>query len=241
MVTKLGIVLSQLKILTRILFIFTPHCLSANTTQQDFQTWLNATITGYVATNNPPANHLKYWVEGQERIGENSTHSSQTLARVGLGYALQPNLSLWFGYAWIRTGTPYTSYPFNENRIWQQLLWTSTVKNFRLMSRTRTEQRFLANNSSVAYRIRQLSKISIPWTASSRSTFVVADEIFWHKNDFIGNQGQGFDQNRLFIGLGYRVDNAITFEYGYMNQFIKRFNVPNVLNNNISVNMYVNF
>src|SRR5689334_22961472 len=96
---------------------------SYSDTQRDFQTWLNLTMTGYIDKQSNTLNRVKYWLEGQERIGDDSTRSSQTLLRTGLGYELKSNLSLWVGYAWIYTGAPNTSHPYHEDRIWEQLLW----------------------------------------------------------------------------------------------------------------------
>lgn len=85
---------------------------------------------------------MRYWLEGQERFGDDSTHLTLTLLRPGLGYALTENLSLWVGYAWVHAGHPLTPNTFEENRIWQQLLWIKRNHSLTFTSRTRMEQRF---------------------------------------------------------------------------------------------------
>jgi hypothetical protein len=236
---KRSIVLRFLLLLKYSLFlwVFAFHAESA--TQTDFQTWLNVTAIGNFYKKNKAPTRFNYWLEGQERVGNNSRHFTQTLLRPGLGYTITSNLSLWIGYGWVYTGYPLTPNPFEENRIWEQLLWVKTIRAITITSRTRMGQRFLENNSKTALRARQLLKISVPLRAYKNFSFVSSDELFWHKNNFIGRNSTGFDQNRFFIGLGYRINPKITTEFGYMNQYIRRFGVPNFLANIASVNFFL--
>lgn len=212
---------------------------SAFALERDFQNWLNLTTIGKFYSDDKVFSHLRYWLEGQQRLGANSSRYSQILLRPGLGYALTQNTSIWLGYAWIYTGPPNSSSPFEENRIWQQLLWVKTYPYLTLTSRTRTEQRFLENNPKTAYRIRELVKVFAPIKNNGRLAFVTSDEIFFHKNNFVGTNSQGFDQNRFFIGLGYEVNSFTIAEMGYMNQYIRRFGVPDFLANILGINVYL--
>jgi hypothetical protein len=36
---------------------------------------------------------------------------------------------------------------------------------------------------------------------------------------FINNKGELFDRNRLYGGVGYKLNSLVRFELGYMNQF----------------------
>jgi len=204
-------------------------------TQHDWQTWTNITVTGKFNPEKP----FLYWLENQERFGNESRNLTQTLLRSALGYAFSENLSVWIGYAFVRTGHPLTSNPFEENRIWQQLLWVNNTANYTFISRTRLEQRFLENAPKTAYRARQLLKIALPLMNHSKLGLVGSEEFFWHKNNFIGQNGSGFDQNRLFAGFGYQVTQGIVLEAGYMNQYIRRFDVPNFQANILSINLLV--
>ena len=207
--------------------------------ERDIQSWINLTATGSFKKNKA-SNHWRYWLEGQERFGDDSSRITQTLLRPGIGYAINANTSIWLGYAWVHTGAPLTNNPFTENRIWQQLLWVKTNQYLTFTSRTRTEQRFLENNSKTAFRARELIKLSIPWRRESKFSLVTSNELFWHKNNFVGRNSRGFDQNRIFIGFGYKLNPAINTEIGYMNQYIRRFNVPNFLANILSINFFLN-
>ncbi|MBA2649523.1 MAG: DUF2490 domain-containing protein [Legionella sp.] len=211
-----------------------------STIQRDFQTWTNITITGNINKKTPVLKRVKYWLENQERFGDDSTRITQSLLRQALGYEIKSNISLWVGYAWIHTGFPNTTKPFTEDRVWEQLLWSTKIKEIKVTNRTRMEQRFLENNGKVAYRARQLVKLAIPVTCFPKFSLIGSDEIFWHKNDFIGKNGKGFDQNRFFAGIGYELNKKATVETGYMNQYIRRFGVPNFLANILQVNLVVN-
>ncbi|MBA2651445.1 MAG: DUF2490 domain-containing protein [Tatlockia sp.] len=208
-----------------------------STVQRDFQTWVNLKVLGDLHSSNKQLNHLKYEIEGQERFGDDSSRFTQTLVRSGLGYAVTKNTSLWLGYVWVHTGLPLTMRSFEEDRIWEQLLWTKKNQYLVFTSRTRLEQRFIENRPKVAYRARQLIKIAIPFKRYTKLSFVNSDELFWHKNDFLGRNGRGFDQNRFFIGLGYQINSALSTEIGYLNQYVRRFGVPNFLANALQINL----
>jgi hypothetical protein len=230
----------NLKNLSVLLIVFCYFQQGFAATERDFQTWFNVTATGNFNKESKAFSRFKYWLEGQDRIGDNSSRSSQEMLRPGLGYSLTENTSLWLGYGWIHTGAPFTTTPFAENRIWQQLLWTKSYNYWTFLSRTRLEQRFLGNNHKVAYRARQLAKIVVPLKIDSNFSFVSTDELFWHKNNFIGRNSRGFDQNRFFIGFGYQLYPKVTIEIGYMNQYIRRVGVPNFCSNILAANLLIN-
>jgi hypothetical protein len=206
--------------------------------QRDFETWYNLQAIIKTHSQNKTLSNVRFWYETQQRLGGNSSQVSLSLIRPALGYALTENLSIWLGYAWIDTERPITPIPFKEERIWQQLLWVKTYTSLTFTNRLRTEQRYLENRPITAYRLRELMKISIPFKQHSKLSFVSSDEIFYHHNNFIGRNGQGFDQNRFFVGLGYKPNKTLNMEIGYMNQYIKRFGRPNFLANIISMGFY---
>ena len=91
------------------------------------------------------------------------------MVRPGLGYALNENVSLWLGYAYIPTMAPFTNDDFSENRIWQQFLWSDKTSLGTYSLRTRFEERFVGQ-PDVAYRFRQLAKLSYPRSRSPRNS-----------------------------------------------------------------------
>lgn len=202
------------------LFILFTYCCgflhAATLPNRDFQGWLNYTMTGGIYKP------FRYWLETQERGGDNVSRFSQGLIRPGLGYSVNREWSVWLGYAWIYTAMPYVQTPVHENRIWQQALWVKPYRLNTFIARTRLEQRFIQQSPNMGWRLRQLAKAEFPLAKASHWSLVSSDEVFVHLNSYNINTQQGFDQNRCFLGFGYRPRKHVLIELGYMNQYIKR-------------------
>lgn len=202
---------------------------------RDMQGWLNYTMTGSVNKS------FRYWLETQERGGDNLSRFSQGLLRPGIGYTLNPDWSVWFGYAWVYTAAPFIAPPVYENRLWQQALWGKQIGKNHYVARTRLEERFIQRSPNTGFRLRQLFKTKRPMKHAPRWSVVASDEMFIHINRYNFNTAQGFDQNRLFIGFGYRIEKYAHVEFGYLNQYIKRSNGAVFLANIASINFLVNW
>lgn len=209
-------------------------------TVNDTQLWENFTLTGHFYNSQHEKTPYKYWLEAQQRNGDDISRISQVLLRPGLGYVLNTHFSVWVGAAWIATSYPLTNSPFDENRLWQQLLWNKLDDNLNLMNRLRIEERSVNSRFKTAYRLRNLFKVVIPIYNQSQWYYVLGDELFWSMNDYLGQQGRGFDQNRLFIGLGHNLTKEVLAEIGYMNQTIRRFGVPDFSANILGMNLFIN-
>lgn len=214
-------------------FVLFSMALIANAASSDFQLWSNITLTAPLIAGT----HFRYWLETQERFGEEVSRLSQALVRPGVGYELMPGMSLWFGYAWIFTTAPFATPSNEENRIWQQLMWTKKYSHSKLILRTRLEERYLPNGPGFG-RFRQLFKTELPLNSPQSFNLVASDEVFLH----IFNQANhGFDQNRFFIGLSHAVTKNINLEVGYLNQFIQRRGIANFQGNYLSLNLLANY
>jgi hypothetical protein len=206
---------------------------------EDFQIWGAVTATGSLGGLNPAWKQWKFWLEGQGRFGNDTTTASQGMLRPGLGYALTDKASLWLGYGSIPTMEPFAAVDFNEQRIWQQFLWSETMSLGAFQSRTRFEERFI-NQGEAAYRFRQLFKISHPLAFAPNWSLVGWDEMFVHLSDTF-RTAAGFDQNRLFGGLGYAFDKELKLEVGYMNQLIHREDNGERMDHNIAISLFLNY
>lgn len=208
-------------------------------TDEDFQTWGNVTATGSLGFINPELKDAKYWLEGQGRFGNDTSQFSQGMVRAGLGYAVIDKVSVWLGYAFVPTDQPFAKQPFDEHRIWQQVLWNDKFAGISLMSRSRLEERFLQTGSDVGWRFRQMFKASIPLVHDF--SFVMSDEYFANINKTNYGADDGFDQNRAFAGVGYNFDKNIKTEVGYMHQYICKAKAPDRISDILSVNLYLNY
>jgi hypothetical protein len=78
----------------------------------------------------------------------------------------------------------------------------------------------MEGNDAVAWRFRQFARLAK--TVSNRAGFALIawNEIFVHMNDTT-RTAQGFDQNRVFGGVGLGVARNTRLEVGYVNQAIQ--------------------
>lgn len=228
----------------------------ADQTVEDFEFWGNITALGnfgFLNPQNPDLKKFRWWMEGQGRFGDDASRFSQSLVRPGLGYAITDKVVVWAGYAWAPTCQPLNRVGcFDEHRIWQQVTWADNFSFGRLSARSRFEERFfnhqapIPGNDDVAYRFRQLVKLAVPMPAVDPNlSFIVQSELFIAMNtvDNPGFISRGYDQNRAFVGLGYKVNQYATVELGYMNQFINRPHSarPDQMMHNFVANLFLNF
>ena len=223
----------------------------------DFATWGNITATGnfgFIDPKNETLKKVKWWAEGQGRFADDSSKFSQAIVRPGVGYQLTPTVSIWVGYAWTPTTTPFVKNTYDEHRVWQQVIWSDKFSWGRLTARSRVEERFVPDhigtshlpgdpspaNSAMAARYRQLIKASIPLSFAPGFSYIIQDEAFVSLIDTDWVPRRGFDQNRFFTGLGYAFTPQITGEVGYMNQYIIR-RGANYMGHILSVNLLMNF
>ncbi|WP_245738904.1 DUF2490 domain-containing protein [Nitrosomonas marina] len=233
---------------TLVLTLVLSNSVIADDVVEDFQTWGNITATGTFSAINPK---LKWWMEGQGRFGNDTSRFSQGIIRPGVGYALNDKTSVWFGYAWIPTSRPFAaSSPFNEHRIWQQLLWSDTFSFGTITSRTRLEQRFFdfdqPGNTADGHghRFRQFLKLTVPMPSISPNlSLAIWDEIFVNMNNVDTGAKAGFNQNRIFGGLAYRFNKFTVGEIGYLNQYFNRPSSPrpDQMQHILAVNLFLNF
>jgi len=221
----------------------------------DFQVWGNVTALGNFGAINPSNPELKkfrWWLEGQGRFGNDATQFTQSLIRPGLGYAITDKMVAWVGYAWAPTAEPLaTKHPFDEHRLWEQVTWADNFPFGRLTWRSRFEQRWFDHMvpdpgpNAVAHRFRQLIKLAVPLPAIDPNlSFIIQDELFINMTTaHPGWITQGFDQNRGFVGLGYKVNQYATVELGYMNQLINRPHSarPDQMMHILGANLFLNF
>lgn len=203
---------------------------------QQYQSWLAVNYQG------PVAGRLGVVGDVQYRVWDDFT-TQQILVRQALAWWITPQLFVGLGYAW----TPGWRAPeltgfFDEHRIYQvlQYQYNHAPSGFVLQLRTRVEQRFRhpEEGVEVGLRARQMVRALLPVAAGRRLSLVAWDEVFIH----LANSGgeptgaatrtaqwayTGFDQNRLFVGVGYQFIPAVfRLELGYLNQFILRPNNP---------------
>lgn len=170
-----------------------------------------------------PAEEPSPWrwsVQGQARKFSLLDGTRQGIIRGGIGYQISPNVTLWGGYAYYHTRVVNVGSTYG-NRLWQQVNWTMGRWGWgTLKSRTRMEQRFREGRDGMGWWVRQQFRIDAPFGESGKFSFILGNESFIYLKETTWND-QGYIQNRLFTGLGYKASPKVTMELGYMNQHVR--------------------
>ena len=190
------------------------------------------------------------------------TDKQQGLVRVGINYQLTPKIQFRLGYAWIET-YPYGEIPINgfgkqftEHRAFQMVTLTDKVSILDFSHRFMLEQRWVgrySNSNSVSedqfpllHRLRYMFRIQIPLKGKSiinkTPYLALYDEILI---GFGKNVNENvFDQNRFGMLVGYKFDNTLRIEAGYLNQTLqlgREVDGRNVFQNNNGLIINANF
>ncbi len=218
--------------------------------------WLQSINT--VSLNKKWSLHLEY----QWRRTDGLKNWQQSLLRIGANYKLNDNVTAHLGYGWIETYS-YGDYPiasngtFPENRIYEQISFRQPVNKFLFTHRFRIEQRWLGKVKAgtvskreiedwiFLHRFRYQFRAQYPfWTKGVKQLYgVAADEIFIGAGKNLGTNI--FDQNRIFLLLGFKLNKKITIESGYFNQTLqqgRRINNSTIMqrNNGVVVSSILN-
>lgn len=190
------------------------------------------------------------------------TDWQQSLLRVGINYRLNPRVTFRAGYAWAET-FPYGEIPINglgrdftEHRLFQMVQLSNRERIVDISHRFMLEQRLVGRYSSadiekedefsLMHRLRYMVRLQIPLKGNEikdKTPYIaVYDEILigFGKNV----NANIFDQNRIGILLGYRFNEKVQLEGGYLNQtvqFGRQIDGKNVFQHNNGLLITANF
>lgn len=157
--------------------------------------------------------------ELQVRLYEPLSNFNQLLPRVGLNYHISPEAMATVGYAFVPTESfekGALKISSNEHRVWEQFVLRNKVGRIAFEHRYRLEQRWISSGGSDRYRDRVRYRLMLTLPINSKTmdkhTFFVAlyDEVFLNINN------SPFDQNRLYMALGYKLNSAFSVQSGYL-------------------------
>ena len=194
---------------------FTP----ANATDSDDGLWTIFTTTDAFNAGDD-VSRWHYWFDAQARYFDVGSGINQYLVRPAVGYKIRDDLSAWVGYARFRSRNRAGSVS-NENRYWQQISWTAGKWNNGTVSlRARLEQRDLSTGDDLGLVLRTQAKYVRPVGSDGKRYLALGIEPFFDLRDTDYGGDSGLGQNRISIGVGWRLSDTLTIEAGYMNQFI---------------------
>ena len=145
----------------------------------------------------------------------------QLLIRTGIGLNLsENNNNILLGYGYILSenyieGTDEKE-DVHEHRIYQQFITKQRFGRVSFQHRYRFEQRFVESDFRLRFRYFLSLNVLLNNTEMTDKTWYASayNEIFLNAEDNI------FDRNRLYGGIGYKLNKTFRFELGYMNQFL---------------------
>lgn len=174
--------------------------------------------------------------DAQLRSTDEIKNIQTLLLRPGINYHINPSMSVTAGYGFIHNRlikSEVTGY-VNENRIWEQFIIAHKIKTISIAHRFRLEQRFLpiteiqnnlleVTDHNMSHRFRYFIRNIIPLQNQNAFSqgffFALQDEVFLNFAKQENVNGKTFDQNRLYLAVGYRLPGKIDIETGYMNQY----------------------
>lgn len=206
----------------------------------------------------------KYSLHTEYQLRRNNfiTEKQQGLLRFGINYNINSKIEMRIGYAWIET-FPYgetsinaMNKDFTEHRSFQMLTIKDKFSRVDISHRMMLEQRWIGRYSNISLekedsfllmnRIRYMIRLQMPLNGDkiiNKTPYIAAfNEIFI---GFGKNVNENiFDQNRIGFLLGYKVNNSLRIEAGYLNQTLqlgREINNRNVFQNNNGFIVNANF
>lgn len=218
-------------VLLSLVLVLAGHLTSPLFGQSQFSGWLAAFNT--FKTGKKTSLHA----DVQWRSSHELKHTQTLLLRSGLNIHITKQIIVTGGYAFIhnrRVINNVSGYA-PEHRIWEQLLYNHKLKSILVSHRFRLEQRFISktvvqnnelkNDGSVyANRFRYFIRNVLPFqqekTFSKGMFAALQNEVFVNIGNSANINGKFFDQNRLYLALGYRLHSSFDLETGYLNQYV---------------------
>lgn len=145
---------------------------------------------------------------------------NQLLIRFGIGYNISSNLNILMGYANIETENYVNQSDlktsFNENRLFQQLIYKNKYAGFYITNRIRIEERFFTDDFKMRCRYFLLANKPINKKEMTKNAIYLSS----YNEIFLNTKNKVFDRNRFYNGIGYVLNANTRFEAGYMIQHL---------------------
>jgi hypothetical protein len=191
---------------------------------EDGQIWTSFTASG------PVSGDFALWADVQLRFGDDASRLTQSVYRLGAGYAPSADVAFYAGYA--RSISHRENGPDQlENRLWQQAGYPlGRFGNVQLSGRTRIEQRMVEGADDTGWRLRQQVKVMVPIARDGRIRFAASAELLYNLDSTDWGARAGMDQFRSFVGVNLPLRPGLAVEFGYLNQIQSRSGGPDQMN-----------
>lgn len=205
----------------------------------DSAAWGIASAAGRFEPAGEPS-RWRYNVIGQWRNFDRGSGADQYLLRGGVGYDLNPTMTLWGGYDYFLTD-PNALPTRDEHRFWQQFSWDAASWDWGALSLyARLEQRNLERSNDVGLALRQFVQLTVPVPAQD-ITVVSWIEHFINLNDTDYGGRTGFAELRSYVGVRMPMTEYSALEAGYMNQLLNRSAERDAVNHTAMLHLRLSF
>ncbi len=141
----------------------------------------------------------------------------QSLNNIGGGYLYSSHWAFWLGSTWIMN-IPVNTPSNHELRLWQQIIYNTSVELPVLTIRSRFEERQLQNFTQWNYRLRE--RFTYSRALTPKIALLIYDELFININRPTWVKTNVFEQNRIQIGVNQEIAPWLTLGPGYLYQYI---------------------
>ncbi|MBY8977080.1 DUF2490 domain-containing protein [Rhodobacteraceae bacterium NNCM2] len=175
----------------------------AQSVEPDLQSWniLKADIR--------LADHWGVALEAEMRIADDISEVDEIQLKPTMNYLFDDHMIFGAGYKFTeKPGKP------NENDIFQEFTYKHGVADFALEHKFTLEERFVEDVPGILPRVTYTFGVSYPL---NKTVYLKASEqARFNLRDTGAGPVGGFEQNRVFAGLGFRVDHRVKIELGYL-------------------------
>jgi len=195
--------------------------IGSRATDNDFQLWPAGRV--HHAINEDWS--ISFMARG--RFDEDASHSKDYLLRPYVSWTIVDDvpfidsLTVMAGYDYLHSFDGS-----DEHRAWQSAHHAVEHEDLRLVHRVRMDERFIEGVDPTIFRFRYRLSTSHPF-GDSAWYGLASEEVFVNINDDDEDLLDGFEQNRLRLGVGRRIFERLRVEGGYEFQYARRRANPN--------------
>lgn len=193
--------------------------------EHDSGLWILANLQGEVA----PQWSLN--LEVDVRSFDNFARTSELIIQPGVFFNINEHWTWTLQYVY--DARPPTN---NEHRVLTDGAYHTDIKDFVLGTRLRLTVRFIDNVGTV---VRLRHRISaLHGIADTAAYLTTSNELFFNLNDQGSGPPVGFEEDRLFAGIGYHFGPHLRAEMGYMWRPARPRNTPTLSSHIVAVNFF---
>jgi hypothetical protein len=216
-----------------IAILFCPIAFATNHTDS----WNSAIITGPISKDKK----FQYYIQPGLSFEDDEYKYRSTYLYLGAGYQMSHTVTVWLMNAW-HNRLKASGKTLNIETIRQQIDWNVVAnESWSLNSVSRLEERKDYAQPQWLLRGREKLTLRVPIKTWQNHSFVTFDEVYLNFNNPLWiNNNNIFDLNNVFIGIGTQLSPIVSFDLGYLNQYVMR-TTGNKNNNVIYLMFYVKF